>query len=602
MRISSNISGLQISRQMNQTTRAIGRALERLSSGKRINSPRDDVAGFSLSVGLESQIRGLKQASLQSAIAQNYLTTESSKLASLTEILQRMRELSVQAHNSLLDSNQATDLNNQLLSLVSESERILNDIDLQSELSLNTAFDQLTLSLPDVAGDNLYERQQSTLTYSALTTQISTDIGAETDLADLNNDGKLDLATAVGSTVNIYLGNGDGSFDTGVTIEAGNTVTTMEFNDYDGDNITDLVVSSAFGSSGIWFYKGLGDGSFASVDTTPSEGIRDLVSTDIDSDGDLDIVGATNSDDALMIYFNDGDGNFSLNSSFALDPTPWFVQAGDINNDGHQDLVVSEAGTSNRTFINDGNGNFTEGDSFFFGDNTRDIQLVDLDEDGNLDAVLAGSFNDLIGIRWGNGDGTFSPLNNYALGENYRSLSVADLDGDGDLDILASANDSQQVELLENLGGRNFEGPVSLGYGGGKLSIGDLNGDYILDFVSGLGGVSLSNTTTVAARADLSLLNFSDAESSLRIIDDALEKVLQYQSELASQASRLDFVLQHQELQSENLASARSQIEDADFALETAELVKHQIMQQAQVAAFGQANVNMQIVLGLFNF
>src|SRR5690606_18698841 len=103
MRINNNIPAKNTHRLLNVNTNNLQKSLERLSSGKRINRASDDAAGLAISQKMEAQIRGLRQASRNSLDGISLIQTAEGALVEVHEMLQRMRELSVQGANGVYD-------------------------------------------------------------------------------------------------------------------------------------------------------------------------------------------------------------------------------------------------------------------------------------------------------------------------------------------------------------------------------------------------------------------------------------------------------------------------------------------------------------------
>ncbi|MGN6598370.1 MAG: flagellin N-terminal helical domain-containing protein, partial [Actinomycetes bacterium] len=100
LRINNNIAAMNAYRNLSATDNAMSKSLEKLSSGFRINRAADDAAGLSISEGLRSQIGGLKQAVRNAQDGVNVVQTADGALTETTAILQRMRDLAVQASNT----------------------------------------------------------------------------------------------------------------------------------------------------------------------------------------------------------------------------------------------------------------------------------------------------------------------------------------------------------------------------------------------------------------------------------------------------------------------------------------------------------------------
>jgi flagellin len=124
MFINTNIGAINAQRNLNVTAGKMGKALERLSSGMRINRAADDAAGLSISEGMRSQIRGLRQASRNAQDAISMVQTAEGAMTEVHSILQRMRELSVQAGNSTLSGADRTTIGAEIETLKNEIDNI----------------------------------------------------------------------------------------------------------------------------------------------------------------------------------------------------------------------------------------------------------------------------------------------------------------------------------------------------------------------------------------------------------------------------------------------------------------------------------------------
>lgn len=122
--INTNLGALNSSRYLSATTNDLGRSLERLSSGMRINSARDDAAGLAISDRMTSQIRGLNQATRNASDGISMLQTADGALTSVTSALQRIRELSIQAANSTNSLSDKKALQEEANQLIQEIESV----------------------------------------------------------------------------------------------------------------------------------------------------------------------------------------------------------------------------------------------------------------------------------------------------------------------------------------------------------------------------------------------------------------------------------------------------------------------------------------------
>lgn len=135
MRINNNIPALNTHRLLNLNTQGLEKALERLSSGKRINRASDDAAGLAISQKMEAQIKGLRQASRNSLDGVSLIQTAEGALNEVHEMLQRMRELSVQGASG-------TNAPEDLLAITGELRELTEQINMIGE---NTEFNGITL-------------------------------------------------------------------------------------------------------------------------------------------------------------------------------------------------------------------------------------------------------------------------------------------------------------------------------------------------------------------------------------------------------------------------------------------------------------------------
>ncbi|UTE73597.1 flagellin [Rossellomorea marisflavi] len=137
MRINHNIAALNTHRQLNSATNAQSKSMEKLSSGMRINRAGDDAAGLAISEKMRGQIRGLDQASKNSQDAISMISTAEGALNETNDILQRMRELSVQSANDTNTTEDRKNIQDEMNQLGTEIERIGNQTEFNTKKLLN---------------------------------------------------------------------------------------------------------------------------------------------------------------------------------------------------------------------------------------------------------------------------------------------------------------------------------------------------------------------------------------------------------------------------------------------------------------------------------
>lgn len=338
-------------------------------------------------------------------------------------------------------------------------------------------------------------------------------------VADFNNDGKLDLAIANSSTIEVLFGNGDATFqspistnlsfanDSGLTC---GSISSLVVGDFNGDGKTDLALGyscSPFSGSAInllYMALGTGDGHFVPVGNGTISG-GPLATADINADGSLDVV-STNCDYVCgnwypAVNLGDGTGNFA--SGIGLGDTYGFgIPAfGDFDHDGRLDMALPglDFGVQRElyTFLGNGDGSFQSPGLYLLSGrnwNAGTAAVADLNRDGNLDIITDGLF-----VFLGDGDGTFNSIGGPAI--NAAGVQLGDFNNDNKLDavLIGSWGSAQTVTSLLGNGDGTFQSPQT--WLGDFLSqaffaIGDFNGDGKLDVISA--GVDSTGLTKVS--------------------------------------------------------------------------------------------------------
>ena len=181
---------------------------------------------------------------------------------------------------------------------------------------------------------------------------------------DFNGDGKQDFIAAGESFgvpgFDVYLGNGNGTFNSGTLIPTADTkITALGTGDFTGSGALDLAVVGSDGSVDIFLQDGLGDfspGASANAGKLPSA----IVVGDFNGDGKADLAIANSGDNNVTVLLGDGNGNFTPNASPATGVKPASIALGDFNGDGIVDLAVANSGANTVTvLLGKGNGTFT---------------------------------------------------------------------------------------------------------------------------------------------------------------------------------------------------------------------------------------------------
>jgi flagellin len=168
--INMNIASLNAQRNLNQSQSALQTSLQRLSSGLRINSAKDDAAGLAISERFTSQIRGLNQASRNANDAISLSQTAEGALGEITNNLQRIRELSVQSANATNGGTDRAALQNEVSQLVSEIDRVASQTSFNGVRLLDGSFTSQSFQVGANAGE--------TISISSISSARTTDLGA----------------------------------------------------------------------------------------------------------------------------------------------------------------------------------------------------------------------------------------------------------------------------------------------------------------------------------------------------------------------------------------------------------------------------------------
>ncbi len=140
MIVQHNMTALNANRQLGITNKALSKTTEKLSSGYRVNRAADDAAGLSISEKMRSQIRGLNQASRNAQDGQSLIQTAEGALGEIHSVIQRMRELTVQASNDTNVSADRKAISLELAALSSEIDRIASQTEFNTMKLLNDTF------------------------------------------------------------------------------------------------------------------------------------------------------------------------------------------------------------------------------------------------------------------------------------------------------------------------------------------------------------------------------------------------------------------------------------------------------------------------------
>ncbi|EPZ50392.1 putative flagellin protein [Bacteriovorax sp. BAL6_X] len=171
LRIATNTAAQMVQKNIKQTGKASGEALQKLSSGKRINKSADDAAGLAIAKNMEAQVKGLRQASRNANDGISMVQTAEGAMNETSNILVRLRELSVQAASDTIGDTERGFLDKEYQQLVKEVDRIAESTKFGSLSLLNGSGSEMDIQVGTFAGENgqiQYDPSQTNATASAL--------------------------------------------------------------------------------------------------------------------------------------------------------------------------------------------------------------------------------------------------------------------------------------------------------------------------------------------------------------------------------------------------------------------------------------------------
>jgi flagellin len=659
--VNTNIPALNAQRNLNRTQNSLAQALKRLSSGLRINSAKDDAAGLAISSRMTSQIRGLNQAVRNANDGISLAQTAEGAMQEMTGLLQRMRELAVQAAN---DTNSAADrasIQNEVDQLYAELDRIADTSQFNSVQLLDGTGGSHTFQIGAYSGETI------SFEISGVTTQKLA-LNSYTGLGELN--GGRTLAGSFAIAEGDVLINGFKLFGTGpetFTATKGAQEIAQAINDNTGLH---SVTASAYnvlkgnaGVDGVTLVTLTINGDVVTKAGSMQE-LVDNINRDVSG-----VIATLNADGSLSLSNDTGDDIVVANATgTGLTAGTYTGYVSLTSADGEAIQLALDADQSTSTVIDLQNlgFNLSTGSSLAAGGSVgtplsesvalteaMDIQIngVEIGKSaGNSASDKADAVNAVIdetGIRatgfteltvdfnivsiGAQGSNSFIEINGTTVALGSASQSIASLEdvitainASGIQGVGASADEEGNVILTSNTGvninivdsGVDLLGNVTDQSGNvitdvdvsaagntffGRISLESETGvDVIVagDDVAELGFTEQGGNEEAIGRG-LSVNNVANASAAIDAIDIAIAKVSGVRGQLGSIQTRFESTIANLTSVSENVSAARSRIVDADFALETAAFTKAQIMQQAGIAMLAQANMLPQTVLSL---
>ena len=693
--INTNIGSLIAQRNLNTTQNANLQALQRLSSGLRINSARDDAAGLAISTRFTAQVNGLNVAMRNAGDGISLAQTAEGALGAMTDSLQRLRELALQSANATNSDTDRQALNAEAQQLIDEISRIstqtnfngrkIFDGNFSSSVQIGTNVGEtvsfgvakvsaatlgggigagvsavgsanalgngdLTINGVSVGPSSAVDDTASTANkgasaiakvaainkvsaQSGVVAQINTNVAAGSAMTAAATAGNL---TINGVVIAVATGGADAAADrqsvvqainahsaqTGVTaVDSGADNGGVSLEAADGRNISvtlgTTLTAAATGLAANGTYEGgytlvSQDGSDVTIGGGDNTGNGNVANSGLASGvyggttaavssttrtgttltamlaGDLVINGVTigaskSSDDTASSSLNAASG-IAIAAAINRATSQTGVKAA-VNST----VVVggaAQAGTAD-----------TGGTVTINGVTTSAVVASATDLDGNRTAMI-------------NAINTISGQTGVVASDNGKTITLTAKDG-RNVTVAVTGGSSTDAQFGASVGlvttaagigistaSKTTASTVNL-TSAGSFSIASGSGGNAGVTNAGFELGTYGGATKGQFLSDVDISTVSGAEKALSATDNALDEVNRERANLGAIQNRLDSTISTISINVENLSAANSRVMDADFASETAELSRTQILQQAGVAILAQANAQPQLVLSL---
>lgn len=535
--INTNLSSLIGINLLNKNQRAINSAFEKVASGTRINSAKDDAAGIAIANRFQTQVGGLSVAVRNANDGISFAQTAESALGEVTTNLQRIRDLAIQASNGTNSASDRSSIQKEINQLSSEINRIAETTTFNGKKVLSGALGNLNFQVGANSGESV--------AVSGFDASLSS-LGNQPGTVQSRSD-RVRLEAAENGTQGIQEGDADTAdiTDFSITVEGQESI-----------NIAD----QAFG------------GAITTVNATSE--LKDRNSDNFGSGGAKAIA------DRINAIRESGEESFS--NVFASARTEF--SASDVTSDDFSGTVDENTNT------NVAQGSLQNGDLSINGVDIGPVSFEENDASGSLvEAINAKS--DITGV-------TASVNNNGDLNltaEDGRDIVIDTASAEVSNQIFGGGEDrfSAGFSDLRISGQVTVSANDSLSFTGASNELtgfDDLSVEGAQDNVAAQGTVANADVSSEEA-----------ANSTISAIDSALQQIDGFRAELGAVQNRFDSSIRNLSNIQESQEAARSRIEDADFAKQIAELSKSLVKQQAGIAIQSQANAQSQQIISLLS-
>nr|WP_136807855.1 flagellin [Desulfosediminicola flagellatus] len=621
--INTNIASLNAQRNLGKSQGALNRSMERLSSGLRINSAKDDAAGLAISDRMTSQIRGLNQAARNSNDGISMAQTAEGALQETTNILQRMRELAIQSAN---DTNSASDR----ASLQAEVNQLKQEITRIAETTTFNDRNVLDGSLNDAqfqVGANAYE----TISFSIASSKA-------VDLGDhaLTSNNPTGIEAATTRSADTSAGNNIATQDLTITGPRGTSLVTIDA-DNSANRIAEIVNSESETTGVMAESRTTATLSDLAADGTIGFDLQGINADPIPISATV----TTNDLTPLVRAINTQSGSTGISASLSGDERSitltqsagYDIKISDYNHsedDGvlqslrvtgtegigtnlvetAQTEAVTTASLSNLSDI--GDVSLTVAGTAITPATISDVKdLTPLLEAINAESGttnITASFTDISGT-----DKSSLTLETTAAAADIVLTAFASTAaGDQTMDVAGGDGAAVSVAVLTETtaAASTITAPLAATVGDSTVVGGEVifssSGTYNVSSSIAQAAGSLFNSAADSINASslnsvetIDISTVQGANEAIQIVDGAVAQIDSLRGDLGAVQNRFEATISNLQNVSENLSAARSRIMDADIAMETSAMTKNNILQQAGVSILAQANQTPQLALQL---
>ncbi len=582
--VNTNIASLNAQRTLGGSTNALSTSLERLSSGSRINSAKDDAAGLQISNRLTSQINGLSVAVKNANNGVSIAQTAEGAMQESTNIMQRMRDLALQSANGSNSDSDRVALQEEFNALSGELTRIADTTSFGGQKILNgkmsnTSF-QVGANANETVSFGLSDVSASALkgTFSSASAQGAAPNGLKATVVGnvVTQDG------VAGATPSTVTGSAAAGLDYG-TDKLSFTVNDKQINldkTFDDKNALINEINKQLGA----------DSNVVVAEDTTTAGA--LVFTNASGTGVNITTGATDNKISNLLGDAPDEVEGTASSGAPVADTTELKLEGTFSINGKEVTVVADDSLSSiKTKIDKLNTDQKTGVTANISEGR-----ITLESANGAAIELAGT----------TGKDTLSKLGLTAGTTQAKLGSDTSVTLNGTEIKLAKGSDMDSIVTAINTASTG----VSASNDGGKLSLFSQNDFSVADGAAGTGLTMLGLTAATgdnkhsaieqeSSVANLNITSDGGAQQAIQVLDGAMQQIDSERAKLGAVQNRFESTISNLQNVAENASASRARIMDTDYAAESANLAKNQIMQQAGTAMLAQANQLPQAVLSL---